>query len=259
MQELSKRKLSIYAQLSSRKQRLRHGLFIVEGEKSVADTIAFYQPEAVIIRTGFTPVLFSLTSIDDDKIFYTGDVGMDKLSSLSNSPDVAAIYRLPDDSEIEENSKGKLDEALYILLDGIQDPGNLGTIIRTAHWFGIKRIFASKDTADIYNPKTIQATMGSLPHIRVEYCELSDIIASNPDFPVYGLLLDGKNIYEAQLEQTGFIIMGNEGKGISKRIRENVTVPLLIPPYYPDFHGESLNVAIATGVTLSVFRSRIFS
>ena len=138
----------------------------------------------------------------------------------------------------------------------IQDPGNLGTIMRTAHWFGIDRIYASRDTVDIFNPKTVQSTMGSLGRVEIVYCDLGELMDKNPDMPVYGTLLDGKNIYKATLGEHGFIIMGNEGKGISESLRKRITSPLLIPPYDYSNHSESLNVAIATAVTLSQFRSR---
>ncbi len=256
MKELSKTKLSLYSGLGSRKQRLRSGLFIVEGEKSVADTLADYSLETLIVKSGYEPSLFQLSDIPEDKRYFISASGMDKLSSLSTSSPVVAVYRLPAEALEKREGVGKLSESLYLMLDGIQDPGNLGTIIRTAHWFGIKKIFASRDTADVFNPKTIQSTMGSLAKVEVVYCDLSRVIEENPSLPVYGLLLDGKNIYNAHLQEKGFIVMGNEGKGISGVIREKVTDPLLIPPYNPSDHSESLNVAIATGITLAAFRRK---
>lgn len=254
MEELSKRKLALYSGLESKKQRLKSGLFAVEGTKSVSDTLGYYPLEALVIKKGVELPETILHFIPEDKICETSQQGMDKLSSLSTSPDMIAIYHLP---ECNIKDFAQLPEDLYLMLDGVQDPGNLGTIIRTAHWFGIKRIFASKDTVDIYNPKTIQATMGSLPHVEVLYCNLEEVVTANPSLPVYGLLLEGKNIYKASLEGKGLIVMGNEGKGISPMLRRSVTFPLLIPPYDPDAHGESLNVAIATAVTLSTFRSKV--
>ncbi|MDE7413735.1 MAG: RNA methyltransferase [Muribaculaceae bacterium] len=258
--ELSKNKLSSYSGLGSRKQRLKKGLFIVEGEKSVADTLGSFRLEALVTRTGFVPSMFEISRLPGDRIFSTDDRGMDKLSTLSTSSQVVAIYRLPEETlrKRGERKEIKLKECdgLYLMLDGIQDPGNLGTIIRTAHWFGIKKIFASPDTADIYNPKTIQATMGSLAKVEVEYVDLPGLLNSNPDMPVYGLLLDGEDIFRATLKDYGFIVMGNEGKGISEEVRRMVTDRLLIPPYDASNHSESLNVAIATGITLAAFRGR---
>lgn len=254
MTELSKNKLSLYSSLGNRKHRLRHGLFIVEGEKSVADTLGSFSLEALIVRSGFEPTMINLIDLPEEKLFVTGGGGMDKISSLSTSPSVIAVYKLPLTALKREDVIEELSDGLYLMLDGIQDPGNLGTIVRTAHWFGIKKIFASCETVDIFNPKTIQSTMGSLAKVEVTYCDLAKLIDANKDLPVYGLLLDGKNIYQARLGNTGFIIMGNEGNGISSELRDKVTNRLLIPPYDPSDHSESLNVAIATGITLAAFR-----
>jgi len=250
--ELSKSKQSIYSQLSKRKMRDRYGLFIVEGGKSVSDTISQFTAEAIVVSGG--------TAVPEswgcgEKVYEVTPERMSKISTLSTPPEVLAVYRIPagfyETVPVPDQSK------LYLLLDGIQDPGNLGTIIRTAHWFGIERIYASQDTADIFNPKAIQSTMGSLGRVEVIYCDLSELISGCPQMPVYGTLLDGDNIYEATLGEHGFIVMGNEGKGISARLRDKITSPLLIPPYDSSNHSESLNVAIATAVTLSQFRSRI--
>lgn len=249
--ELSKARQGIYSQLSKRKMRERHGLFIVEGYKSVIDSLDLFEIEALIVVDG-SDIPISWRS--DYPLYEVPSSVMKKISSLSTPADVAAVYRLP--SGFYDNVPQPESDKLYLLLDGIQDPGNLGTIIRTAHWFGIPRIYASKDTVDIFNPKTIQSTMGSLGRVEVNYCDLEVLINSNQELPVYGTLLDGKNIYEATLSEHGFIIMGNEGKGISEALRPLVSSPLLIPPYDSENHSESLNVAIATAVTLSQFRSR---
>ena len=140
------------------------------------------------------------------------------------------------------------------LLDGVQDPGNLGTIIRTADWFGIDTIFASSTTVDVFNPKTVQSTMGSLSRVNVFYTDLTALLASHRDMPSYGTFLNGKDTYKYKTENRGFLIMGNEGNGISDEVRKLVAHPLFIPPYNPDAHGESLNVAIATAIALSNFR-----
>lgn len=254
MEELSKTKISLFSSLAGRKHRLRHGLFIVEGEKSVADTLGSFELEALIVCSGFELTMINLGILPKDKLFMTNRAGMDKISSLSTSSQVVAVYKLPISSMEKSDMTDKLPDALYLMLDGIQDPGNLGTIVRTAHWFGIKRIFASRDTVDIYNPKTIQSTMGSLAKVEVTYCDLAKLIDANKELPVYGLLLDGKNINDVKIGHRGFIIMGNEGKGISAELRKKVTDRLLIPPYDPSDHSESLNVAIATGITLAAFR-----
>lgn len=249
--ELSKARQNIYSQLSKRKMRDRHNLFVVEGRKSVEDTIGVFKAEAVItIDCNLVPESWGCSHI----LHEVSRPVIEKISSLSTAPDVIAVYRIPEGfyDNLPTPSEGKL----YLLLDGIQDPGNLGTITRTAHWFGIDRIYASRDTVDIFNPKTVQSTMGSLGRVEIVYCDLAELIERNSDMPVYGTLLNGENIYKATLGEHGFIIMGNEGKGISESLRKRITSPLLIPPYDNSNHSESLNVAIATAVTLSQFRSR---
>lgn len=246
--ELSKTRLGVYSQLSRRKMREKHGLFMVEGRKAVLDTAGRFETEALIVAAGEeTPAGLC----GADRIFEVSPAVMGKISSMSTPPGIIAIYRIPEKHEISMPAP----DDLCLLLDGIQDPGNLGTIVRTAHWFGIRRIYASTDTADLYNPKVVQATMGSLGKVTVEYCDLSALLDACPDMPVYGTLLDGCNIYEAALGEHGFIVMGNEGKGISAAIRGRIDRGLLIPPYDAADHSESLNVAVATAVVLSQFRA----
>lgn len=248
--ELSKRKQGIYAQLGSRKFREKHGLFAVEGRKSVMDSLGHFELEAIIRAKGSED--FRACDIEAP-VYEVSEQEMSRISSLSTPSDLMAVFRLPQYSD--ENTPVDKNK-LYLLLDGIQDPGNLGTIMRTCHWFGIRRIYASRQTADIFNPKAIQAAMGSLGHVGIVYCDLELLIGDNPEMPVYGTLLDGRDIYKAPLGERGFIVMGNEGKGISEKIRKLISHPLLIPPYDAENHAESLNVAIATAVTLSQFRSR---
>lgn len=248
--EISKTKAALYATLSSKKMRNRHGMFIVEGEKCVLDTLGAFD----IVNILATPEWFgrheNIVSRYSDILLDTQSAVLAKISALSSPPEVMAVFRIPKDTVVPD-----LSGRLVLVLDGIQDPGNLGTIIRTADWFGVDVILASTDTVDIYNPKTIQSTMGSLKRVKVYYTSLQDVLRQYPDMPVYGTLLNGENIFNAGLSDSGFIIMGNEGNGISEEIRKFVTHPLLIPPYRKDSHGESLNVAIATAITLSTFRN----
>lgn len=250
MSSLSKNKLSLYAGLSRGKLREKSGMFIVEGRKSVSDSLPLFDLEAIVCLKGSEKGDWVRSGYP---IYEVIETEMRKISSLSTVPEVLAIFRLPHQcSDYPKPDK----ERLYLLLDSVRDPGNFGTIMRTAHWFGITRIYASKDCVDLYNPKTIQSTMGSLGRVEVVYCDLAKLIAENPDMPVYGTLLDGENIYKATLSGHGFIVMGNEGKGISEGIRDLITNPLLIPPYYSDNHAESLNVAAATSAVLALFRAR---
>ena len=253
MSSLSKGKLSLYAGLSRGKMRDKAGLFIVEGRKSVNDLISLFELEALISLRGID---VSESVADSSRVYEVSESEMRKISSMTTVPEVLAIFRKPEQTdEIPVPEKDKL----YLLLDGVRDPGNFGTIVRTAHWFGISRIYASEDCVDIYNPKTIQSTMGSLGKIEVVYCNLVQLISDNKRMPVYGTLLEGENIYEATLKEHGFIVMGNEGKGISDEVRSLVTNPVLIPPFDKLNHSESLNVATATAAVLAIFRKNHFT
>lgn len=251
--ELSKSKSAIYSSLSSKKMRQKHGLFLAEGEKCALDTLGAFDLEALIVTEDWLKRNHKLVEDYSDKLWTTSPSVINKITTLVSPPEVIAVFKLPE----EDSSIHIADDKLYLMLDGIQDPGNLGTIIRTADWFGIDTIIASKDTVDVYNPKVVQSTMGSLKRVKVAYANLESVISSNPEMPVYGMLLEGKNIYDTKLDSShGFIVMGNEGNGISDEVRKKITRPLLIPPYNPDSHPDSLNVAIATAITLSLFRER---
>jgi TrmH family RNA methyltransferase len=177
-----------------------------------------------------------------------------RLCFLQHPQGVLAIFEIPETEH--EPPVSTVNKQLSIALDGIQDPGNLGTIIRIADWFGIDAIYCSPDTADVYNPKVVQATMGSIAHIPIVYCNLEELLRK-VTCPIYGTLLDGENIYQKELSPNGIIVMGNEGNGISKEIRQLVTHRLLIPNFNPSAEtAESLNVAIATAITCSEFRRR---
>lgn len=243
--KLSKTKCGFFASLSTAKMRQRYRLFIAEGRKAVNDLMKSFAVEAVIISESQN------VSVPDTEapVYFASDADLRRISNLTTPPDIVGVFRMPDQTENLRIESSRI----YLMLDGVRDPGNLGTIIRTCHWFGIFRILASRDCADCYNPKVVQATMGSLGRVQVHYCDLDKICAEHPEMPVYGLLLDGEDIFRADLEGNGFIVMGNEGSGISSEMRERVTSRLLIPPATSD-HGESLNVAVATAITLAQFR-----
>ena len=144
---------------------------------------------------------------------------------MSNAPEVIAVMIMPEGaSQIDSHG-------LIVALDGVQDPGNLGTIIRTCDWFGVKTIVCSHDTVDVYNPKVVQATMGALARVEVKYVDLAEWLNQLPDdIATYGTFLDGENIYDSELQSQGVIIMGNEGKGVSAKVAEAVNHRLFIPP-----------------------------
>ncbi|MDE6668224.1 MAG: RNA methyltransferase, partial [Muribaculaceae bacterium] len=188
-------------------------------------------------------------------IYIADKVQMAKISSLSNAPEVLAVLSMKD--VIKPVSQISIDSnQLYLLLDGIQDPGNMGTIIRTADWFGIRTIIASLDTVDIYNPKVIQSSMGSLQRVEIIYCDLLTLLINLKEkIPVYATVLNGKNIYQSNLTRNGIIIFGNEGQGISKKLMQYITDGLKIPPFNNDYCPDSLNVSVAAGIVMSIFRN----
>ena len=207
------------------------------------------QPARLIVHTSAWK---EYGSTDTERIEVTEEE-LRKVSFLQHPQDVLALFPM-----FKETAPYPSHTSLAIALDGVQDPGNLGTIIRIADWFGVSQIYCSRDTADVYNPKVIQATMGSIARVRVSYTDLEKLIDSLPDeYPLYGTLLDGNSIYEEPLSEGGLIIMGNEGNGISSKIRAKINHRLLIPNY-PEGRetADSLNVAIATAIVCNEFRRR---
>lgn len=178
---------------------------------------------------------------------------MAKMSQFSNPSDVIAVYEMPK-KEIDEK---EVRDGLNIVLDNVQDPGNLGTIIRLADWYGIKNIFASIGTVDVYNHKVVQATMGAISRVKVHYCDVPNLLEEYNDLPVWGTFLDGDNIYQSALDNKGFVVFGNEGQGIGQKVAKLVTKRLLIPSWNSGETSESLNVGVATAVVISEFRRSV--
>jgi TrmH family RNA methyltransferase len=242
---ISKNQIKHIRQLEQKKYRQREGLFVAEGPKVVGDLMAHSQPVAVFATEDYTPP----RPTDIQRI--SGDE-LRKISFLQHPQQVVALFPLPQPQPYKPSPS-----ALTIALDGVQDPGNLGTIIRLADWFGIDTIFCSEGTVDAWNPKVIQATMGSIARVNMIYTDSTEFFNSLPsDYPIYGTFLDGQNIYAQQLSQHGVIVMGNEGNGISDTVRAHVTHKLLIPDFHNGNTADSLNVAIATAITCSEFCRR---
>lgn len=248
---LSKTKMEQLARVGQRKFRMREGIFAAEGEKCALDMLGKFDLLYLVASPRWIETHPGMAMQWQSQLLAAADTQLHKLSNLSNPPEVIAYFRIPDTPQIPTV---KLPRELYLVLDGVQDPGNMGTIIRTAHWFGIKRIFCSSQTVDIYNPKTVIATMGSLADVEVCYCHLPTLLQGQSNLPVYGLQLEGEDIYSASLDDAGFICMGSEGHGLSEEVKCLLTHPLTIPPYSHDSHPESLNVGIATAITLALFR-----
>ena len=253
---ISKNQIKFVRQLEQKKYRRREGLFVAEGTKVVGDLLAHYQPHSVYATEEWLAKNTSSLSHLSSSVFTVTDEELRRISFLQHPQQVLALFPLPT-MAAANFSLFTNHFSLSIALDGIQDPGNLGTIIRIADWFGIEHIICSEDTADAWNPKVIQATMGSIARVNIIYINLSDFIDTlPPDYPVYGTLLDGDNIYTQPLTPHGLIVMGNEGNGISPEIRQKINRRLFIPSYRTDDTAESLNVAIATAITCAEFRRR---
>ena len=268
---ISKNKIKYIRSLELKKNRNKEGKFVAEGFKVVDDLLAL-QPADLIVATGEWLKEKHLAA--QTEVIEVTEEELKKVSFLQHPQQVLAVFKQDagskqDAGNSQEEAKEEADDKeknfgfsnintseLNLALDGVQDPGNLGTIIRIADWFGITHIYCSQDTADVYNPKVVQATMGSIARVKVEYGNLLGLVESLPaDVPVYGTLLDGDNIYQQQLENRGLIVMGNEGKGISPALAKKVNRRLLIPNF-PEGRAtaDSLNVAIATAITCSEFR-----
>jgi len=244
---ISKNKIKLVRALETKKGREKQGLFVAEGPKVVGDLLA---------------ARFELVELFEE------EEDIKKVSFLQHPQGKLGIFKLPEQTktkvgecETAVGAERKMllgENELALALDGVQDPGNLGTIIRVADWFGIERIFCSMDTADCWNPKVVQATMGSIARVKMYYLNLNELINLLPtDYPIYGTLLDGEDIYEEKLSANGLIVMGNEGNGISAAIRQRVNRKLLIPNFsVGTTRAESLNVAIATAVVCSEFKRR---
>lgn len=245
---ISKNKIKYIRSLELKKNRNKEGKFVAEGFKVVDDLLAL-QPADLIVAT--QEWLHGKHLADQTEVIEVTEEELKKVSFLQHPQQVLAVFRQATSGDYSINTS-----ELSLALDGVQDPGNLGTIIRIADWFGITHIYCSQDTADVYNPKVVQATMGSIARVKVEYGNLLALVESLPaDVPVYGTLLDGDNIYQQTLENRGLIVMGNEGKGISPALAKKVNRRLLIPNF-PEGRAtaDSLNVAIATAITCSEFR-----
>lgn len=184
------------------------------------------------------------------KVFEVSINELQKISALQNPQGVLAVFEITKNVDFDSD---KIDD-LIIVLDGVQDPGNMGTIIRTADWFGFKNIICSMDTVDVYNPKVVQASMGSLARISVDYMDLSQLFTKN-NLPVYGALLNGENIFNCNFEQKGYLIFGNEGNGISDELKPFISKAITIPGGEAT---ESLNVSISAAICCAEIRRNMF-
>ncbi|MDI1257578.1 MAG: RNA methyltransferase [Flavobacterium sp.] len=241
---VSKNQIKLITSLHQKKFRIAHGLFIAEGAKVIRELLnADFELQNLYV----TEALFK--DIEAPKRLEISESDLKKISALTVPNNCLAVFKIKSPSEIKISG-------LILALDDIRDPGNLGTILRLCDWFGIEELVCSEQTVDIYNPKVVQATMGSIARVNVNYLDLEDFL-KNTKLPVFGTFMDGDNIYKTDLPKEGIIIMGNEANGISIEIEKIAKNRLSIPRYGKLQQTESLNVATATAIILSEFRRQI--
>ncbi|PKA82330.1 TrmH family RNA methyltransferase [Ulvibacter sp. MAR_2010_11] len=236
---VSKSQIKLITSLQQKKYRDKTGLFVAEGPKVIAEL----QTAGLKLYAHFST---EFTNTASEKEVRISEAELQKISFLKSPNTSLAIFEIPKQKEIQTNG-------LQIALDAVRDPGNLGTIIRLCDWFGVTQLICSPDTADCFNPKVIQATMGSIVRIQIVYCSLSEYIKNSP-LPVYGACMEGTNVYSAKYPEEALIVMGNEANGISKEIMGLLHEKITIPQFGVRQDTESLNVATATAILLSEFR-----
>jgi TrmH family RNA methyltransferase len=238
---VSKNQIKLITGLHQKKQRFANQLFFAEGVKVIQELL-----QSNFELDHLYTTLNDFETVQSSKRTIINEQELKKISALATPNSCLAVFKIPAENKI-------IDSDLIVALDDIRDPGNLGTILRLCDWFGIKQIICSKETVDIYNPKVVQATMGSIARVNVNYIDLKTFIAQTK-LPVFGTFMDGDNIYQSHLPQNGIIIMGNEANGISAEIEKIVTSRISIPRFGELQKTESLNVATATAIILSEFK-----
>ena len=237
---VSKSQIKLIRSLQQKKYRNQLGLFFVEGKKTVKELLdSNFKPHSIYVED-----LNSL-EVSDDLLTEVTTTDLKQISSLKNPNGVLGIFYIPETKQIDFND-------WIMVLDEIQDPGNLGTIVRLCDWFGIVNLVCSNKTVDCYNPKALQATMGSISRVNITYLDVADFLRDS-EVPIYGAFMDGASVYSTKLPKKGILILGNEGKGISAEIEKLITEKISIPQ-----HGakttESLNVATAAAILLNEIR-----
>ena len=238
---VSKNQIKLITSLQQKKYRFAHQLFFAEGIKVIQELV---ESNFELVHLYTTQNDFEQVSTDKRTLIAESD--LKKITALATPNSCLAVFKIPAEKKIGESG-------LILALDSIRDPGNLGTILRLCDWFGIDQLICSKETVDIYNPKVVQATMGSIARVNVNYVDLENVV-SQTKLPVFGTFMDGNNIYKTNLSQEGIIIMGNEANGISPELEKLAKNRLTIPRFGTVLKTESLNVATATAIILSEFR-----
>jgi TrmH family RNA methyltransferase len=238
---VSKNQIKLITSLQQKKFRQIHQLFIAEGVKVIQELL---QSNFVLEHLYVTQNIFE--TISSDKKTQISDQDLKRISCLSTPNNCLALFQIPE-------QKPRNDMGLIVALDDIRDPGNLGTIVRLCDWYGIDQMVCSEQTVDVYNPKVVQATMGSISRVSVAYLDLEKYL-KRTSTPVFGTFMDGKNVYKENLPQEGILVLGNEANGISEKIEKLVSDRLAIPRFGDLQQTESLNVATATAIFLSEFK-----
>lgn len=236
---LSKNQIKLVASLKQKKYRNQHGLFVAEGIKTIEELLA----SQIKLYHLFTTESFQL---DSQKETLITDHELKKISYLTTPNKALALFEIPKVLPLDKSQ-------LIVAVDEVRDPGNLGTIIRLCDWFGIEHLVCSTGTVDCFNPKVIQATMGSIIRVNIHYLDLPNLLFDF-DYPIFGAFMDGENVYSKALPSQGLVIMGNEANGISKEVEKFVTDRISIPRFGKLQETESLNVATATAILLSEFK-----
>ena len=236
---VTKNQIKLVASLQQKKYRTKHGLFVVEGKKVIKE----------LLESGFEPFKLFVDNAQEKDDFHDAELvsksELKQMSSLSNANGVLGVFRVLDTKKIENTD-------WVVALDSVRDPGNLGTIIRLCDWFGVKHLICSLDTVDCYNPKVLQATMGSIARVNIVYVNLEEFL-TNVETPIYGAFMDGDAVYHKELPKFGILVLGNEANGISAEINSKIKNRIAIPQF-GSTTTESLNVATATGILLNELR-----
>ena len=238
---LSNNQIKLVRSLRQKKYRIQHGLFIAEGIKLVGELLqSDFELESLFCTDDYE------TGSANSKCQLVTEKELSRISNLSTPNKVLGLFKIPDNTSIPG-------EGLIVMLDDINDPGNLGTIIRLCDWFGVAHLVCSSNTVDCYNPKVVQATMGSLARVPISYTDLESYL-NTTKMPVYGAVMNGENLYKTMLGQNAILVMGSEANGVSESIERLLTHRLTIPRYDSSVLAESLNVATATAIFLNEFR-----
>jgi TrmH family RNA methyltransferase len=237
---VSKNQIKLITSLQQKKFRIVHQLFIAEGVKVIQELL---QSNFVLDHLFVSDNIFP--EVDSSQKTFLNEQNLKKISALATASSCLAVFKIP-------KEKAVLTSGLIVALEDIRDPGNLGTIIRLCDWFGIKQVLCSKETVDVYNPKVVQATMGSISRVNVSYLDLKNSI-SQSELPVFGTFMDGKNVYRENLPTEGILVFGNEANGISEELEKLISNRIAIPRFGDIQKTESLNVATATAIFLSEF------